>query len=983
MFNSVGNFGEGSMISPPLDLTNVQNPILSFYLWNNSTTTAYKKTELEISVKYKNDTNFQVLETIQLDKLSNWVHYTRGLNKNVAHIQIKNLHWGYSSVNTFIDALSVYSGPDCVAPISQKFVLASEDGQVLLSWIPLNDENKWNLKISSKSINPKTEVGDLLDSLNIVKNNTGIANCLVKGLEIGKTYYWYVQTACTSSESEWTQEKFFLVDHAPAELPFIANFDTSFNGFTIVNGTQKNKWYRGNTPLDGTSGACMYISPNGGTAYEYAKSEKSRVHIYREIVFPKEAKEGFILSFDWLCNGSEYNDVMKVHIITDMSVYPVAGQWINASYIVGPYFSLNDQWKTSSIELPAELAGKRVRLAFSWMNNIDDKEGQPPIALDNIELKILECKMPAKLQAKQVSTNFAILEWTQEGQNSKYWNIEYGELGFTLGTGTVLESKTDSIFVENLKSRTRYEFYVQNVCETNVVSHYSKSIQLDTKCEVKQAPYFDDFDNLKNNEYPLCFSKLITTGGISVLASSFYARSLPNSMLIVSADVDAKKDFMAFISPEFDDIADLNKRIRFWANIFPLLSLRVGVMSDPNDQTTFLELAKLKGVDKIDVYTNQPMTSQYTIDLTNPKITADHRYIAFVYGNEYYMKPISIDDFSYEFIPSCLEPIQVKVSTDVNSAKLTWVAQGSATKWEIACVKFGTNPDAAQNILNTSSNTYQIENLESSTTYEVYVRSVCSEQDKGPWSMPVKFTTCETSVIPFEEGFETTFPTFMTPCWSVESKTEPTWQVEAYVQPYKDKQNMFIQGKQNMNDWLFSPAIKLQAGKSYKLNFYYRAIGGNAEKLDVYIGKGPSSTFMSNNALLKIDSVSGNYKAFSVPITVDADNTYYLAWHARSEKSKGMRIDEVSLTRSTSNDIESDKFPVRIYPNPAEDKFYINNIEGNALIEIIDCMGRKVKTIEDYSAGNAIYTNNLQAGLYVVKITQKNSIKETKIIIKH
>ncbi|MEG1909376.1 MAG: choice-of-anchor J domain-containing protein [Bacteroidales bacterium] len=327
--------------------------------------------------------------------------------------------------------------------------------------------------------------------------------------------------------------------------------------------------------------------------------------------------------------------------------------------------------------------------------------------------------------------------------------------------------------------------------------------------------------------------------------------------------------------------------------------------------------------------------------------------------------------------------MQVKVSTDVNSAKLTWVAQGSATKWEIACVKFGTNPDAAQNILNTSSNTYQIENLESSTTYEVYVRSVCSEQDKGPWSMPVKFTTCETSVIPFEEGFETTFPTFMTPCWSVESTTEPTWQVEAYVQPYKDKQNMFIQGKQNMNDWLFSPAIKLQAGKSYKLNFYYRAIGGNAEKLDVYIGKGPSSTFMSNNALLKIDSVSGNYKAFSVPIIVDADNTYYLAWHARSEKSKGMRIDEVSLTRSTSNDIESDKFPVRIYPNPVEDKFYINNIEGNALIEIIDCMGRKVKTIENYSAGNAIYTNNLQAGLYVVKITQKNSIKETKIIIKH
>lgn len=974
-------FGTTSLTTPTLDLANVRNPVLSFYWANNSETEVDYKPKLTIWATF-DDSTYHQIDSIITTNINGWQSYERGLDKRTKRIRISAVKRSVHYINTFLDVFTIKEGASCVLPEDQGFQLGAKNAQVLLGWNALNGANKWNLKIASKSIDPVKDAGDVLDTMGVMFSANGESNFLAENLEIGKTYYWYIQTDCGSSQSIWSKEKYFLVDHAPARLPFRANFDNDFDGFTLVNGKQKNQWIRGNIPLEGKDGQCAYISPNGN-AYEYTNSAKVRVHIYREIIFPEESKNGFKLSFDWLCNGSKYNDVMKVYVITDMSVYPIAGQWINQLYQEGPYFSLNKEWKRGEVELPASFAGQRVRLAFSWMNTDNESEGggQPPIALDNIELTLLECSSPKDLKVSEVGKNSALLQWIQEGSTTLAWNIEYGESGFKLGSGRQIKVTTNPYRIENLLPGTRYDFYVQGICDSGLLSQYTNYASIATSCEAKQAPYFDNFDNLVAEEFPLCFTQLATTGSVYHLAHPGYARSKPNAMIILSADVKPN-DFLAFISPEFSDIQDLNKRVKFWANIFPSLSLKVGVMKDPKDQTTFLQLAKFNGIDLLDPYVGAPEMRQLTVDLTNPKITTDHRYIAFLYGNEYYMKPISIDDFSYELIPSCLEPLDLQMKKiDLYSAKASWTPGGNETSWEVVYGKIGFDPNSKPNLKTVSLNEVEFDNLEVNTMYEVYVRALCGGEDKSPWSAPIKFRTPVIMEVPFAEGFEYTYPGTLTPYWNSESQTASTWHVVTTA-PYSEKQCLFIEGKENMNDWAFTPGINLRKGKTYTLKFYYRALGGFSEELDVYMGTGSSSAQMDRTPLLQIDSVKGDYKAFSVSVSISTDATYYFGWHAKSKSSKGMRLDDVQVLLGTDIEVASDKVDVKIHPNPADDNLYIE-FDGTARIEILNYVGMTVKVLPDYKGGREIYTGDLKQGMYIVRISKQDRIIEKKIIIKH
>ncbi|MEJ5268208.1 MAG: choice-of-anchor J domain-containing protein [Bacteroidales bacterium] len=78
--------------------------------------------------------------------------------------------------------------------------------QADLSWTPSGFETSWNVKVSSTSIDPTAETGDIYD---------GIVNSLplqLTGLTESTTYYVYVQAACAST---WTNGTFTTADACP------------------------------------------------------------------------------------------------------------------------------------------------------------------------------------------------------------------------------------------------------------------------------------------------------------------------------------------------------------------------------------------------------------------------------------------------------------------------------------------------------------------------------------------------------------------------------------------------------------------------------------------------------------------------------------------------------------------------------------------------------------------------------------------------
>jgi hypothetical protein len=125
-----------------------------------------------------------------------------------------------------------------------------------------------------------------------------------------------------------------------------------------------------------------------------------------------------------------------------------------------------------------------------------------PVAVSNMndfDISILEmptCIQPSNLMATSITTNGAVLGWTQSG-NVSSWEVEYGNFGFTQGNGTMITPATNPQSVTGINSGTAYDFYVRAVCGSSDFSPWAGPFTFITECvEPFILPYYEDFENL-------------------------------------------------------------------------------------------------------------------------------------------------------------------------------------------------------------------------------------------------------------------------------------------------------------------------------------------------------------------------------------------------------------------------------------------------------------------------------------------------------
>lgn len=72
---------------------------------------------------------------------------------------------------------------------------------------------------------------------------------------------------------------------------------------------------------------------------------------------------------------------------------------------------------------------------------------------------------------------------------------------------------------------------------------------------------------------------------------------------------------------------------------------------------------------------------------------------------------------------------------------------------------------------------------------------------------------------------------------------------------------------------------------------------------------------------------------------------------------------------STTSVQENEKTNISVYPNPANDRFFVSNNNNAEIttVEILDITGKSV-LLTPYTAGNGISTDELPAGIYMVRI---------------
>ncbi len=100
---------------------------------------------------------------------------------------------------------------------------------------------------------------------------------------------------------------------------------------------------------------------------------------------------------------------------------------------------------------------------------------------------------------------------------------------------------------------------------------------------------------------------------------------------------------------------------------------------------------------------------------------------------------------------------------------------------------------------------------------------------------------------------------------------------------------------QPKDEWLFSPAVQLQAGVSYRVGFYYRT-SFTPLQMQVKMGGGPSSDQMETQIYLNENINNTQYHEGFAIITPEESGAYFFGWNVYDGGNNGnLYMDDVSV----------------------------------------------------------------------------------------
>lgn len=88
------------------------------------------------------------------------------------------------------------------------------------------------------------------------------------------------------------------------------------------------------------------------------------------------------------------------------------------------------------------------------------------------------CTTPQNLDFTNIESCAFNIYWSGLGETS--WEVEYGEIGFTIGSGTSLITSNTSLYIDGLTPSTTYEIYVRANCGSDGFSDYSEALVVTT-----------------------------------------------------------------------------------------------------------------------------------------------------------------------------------------------------------------------------------------------------------------------------------------------------------------------------------------------------------------------------------------------------------------------------------------------------------------------------------------------------------------------
>ena len=293
----------------------------------------------------------------------------------------------------------------------------------------------------------------------------------------------------------------------------------------------------------------------------------------------------------------------------------------------------------------------------------------------------------------------------------------------------------------------------------------------------------------------------------------------------------------------------------------------------------------------------------------------------------------------------CASPTGLSVN-DVtsNTASVSW-DQGDAISWEYVLAEGGSSIPTEPG-LSLSEAFVNLDNMNSITTYDVWVRGICADGSFSDW-ISISFTTLIEAPGCGESLSQYDYPNATSGGYNFDTNfTEP-----------------------NPEDLLFTSVANDQDGD------------GNIDEISVTL----SGTTENNYDWIYITNGSGDM--LYGPVSGEQSGTYtsidgtinvYLA--ADGSVQGGPVSFDISCAGLSIGDQEL--IDLRIYPNPVDSDFVtISSSEnGDKFVELFDINGRKV--LSSTIINDLLNISNVDAGFYLTKVTINGKLSISKLIIK-
>ncbi len=605
------------------------------------------------------------------------------------------------------------------------------------------------------------------------------------GLESGKTYQVYLRTVCEGGNSLWLEPQVFNTDcQVITEFPYTESFDEQWNCWSKINLDGDNRlWTR---KFKGEEIAATSIGSNN----DYLISPQFTVGENMRAVWKHSARSSSLMT--------KY----AVEVSTE-GPNPEEFQPIDT-------FTVDfTSWETGMLDL-RDYNGQNIYIAI---HPIAVASSDAYLHINDFTVEAIpQCTAPSNLMVDAQTSSSVTLSWNAWLPTE--WEIEYVTSGaMPTGTANVTNVTASTYEVTGLEVATIYDFYVRAKCSDNATSEWVGPVTKRTDCQsISDFPYNQSFDGAVWT----CWSTINADNDYNEWNQSNYGLGLPDG------------DFVAHGSGNQNDYL-ITPAINVGTNVLEILwkdkvedaqysnKYKILVSETGNNIADFTETLLLVDCNNVSWEEHRLSLEAYqgkTIYIAFHQIFSQAPTLGF-----------GINDFVVKNVDPCTLPSLATFSNEtLNSVEIAWSA-GLASKWDMEYGVSGFEPTGTPTVEDITNHTnYSLTGLQGTTSYDVYLRADCENDETSEWAGPFSFSTLcsKVTTFPYTEVFSSEAALS---CWTEERTpaSDKGWSVADFglsgnCLRFDAKENPF--GNKSR---IASPAFDLSAQSNFELRFSYQS----------------------------------------------------------------------------------------------------------------------------------------------------------------